>query len=223
MTSIEQLNKNIDDFRKDTLNIDQFLTGTLVSYMFFKSKYPEIQKDFNEKERDNKEKEGMEIFEKLNQKVSAYELEIYTFCFINLIARTEAFLNDVLETLYKWKVNGTVQESSSEVRERTILKFSHSSFNDKIKFLKNKFNLVFPSIEERKSNIVELFTTRNIILHNNGYVNATYLKINVDSNFAIGTKRTIERGYLKLTIVLLILIAKSIEEKTLELMKNTSH
>ena len=223
MTSIESLNRNIADFRKDTLDIDQFLTGTLVSYMFFNDKYPEIQKEFNEKVRDDEEKEGMRIFENLNLKVSSYETEIYTFCFINLIARTEAFLNDVLESLYKWKDNETSKELSSEMRERTILKFSHSSFNDKIKFLKDKFSLTFPSIEEHKSSITELFTTRNIILHNNGYVNATYLKINVGSKFALGTKRIVEREYLKLTIVLLILVAKSIEDKTLELMTNASH
>lgn len=223
MTSIERINKNIADFRKDTLNIDHFLTGTLASYMFFKNKYPEIQKEFCEKERDIEEREGMEIFEKLNQKVSDYETDIYTFCFINLIARTEAFLNDVLETLYNWKYNEITEELNIEVREKTILKFSHLSFNDKIKFLKNKFNLAFPLIEEHKSNIIELFTTRNIILHNNGYVNATYLKINKNSNLDLGTKRTIEREYLKLTIVLLIIIAKSIEEKTLELMTNASH
>lgn len=223
MTSIERINKNIADFRKDTLNIDHFLAGTLASYMFFKNKYPEIQKEFCEKERDIEEREGMEIFEKLNQKVSDYETDIYTFCFINLIARTEAFLNDVLETLYNWKYNEITEELKIEVREKTILKFSHSSFNDKIKFLKNEFNLAFPLIEEHKSNIIELFTTRNIILHNNGYVNATYLKINENSNLDLGTKRTIEREYLKLTIVLLIIIAKAIEEKTLELMTNASH
>ena len=223
MTSIESLNKNITDFRQDTLDIDQFLTGTLVSYMFFKDKYPEIQKDFNEKERDREEKEGMKIFENLNLKVSSYETEIFTFCFINLIARTEAFLNDVLESLYKWKKDETNEELNSEVMEKKILKYSHSSFNDKIRFLKEKFNLTFPLIEEHKSSIIELFTTRNIILHNNGYVNTTYLKINADSKFELGTKRIVEREYLKLTIILLIIVAKSIEEKALELVTDASH
>ncbi len=219
MTSIENISKNISDFRNDTLNIDQFLTGTLTSYMFFKSKYPEIQKEFNEKERD---KEEMEIFENLNSRVDCYETEIYTFCFINLIARTEAFLNDILESLYKWEDNNITGVSDNSMRDKSILKFSHSSFKDKIKFLKNKFNLIFPSIEERKSDIIELFTTRNIILHNNGFVNETYIKINVDSKLELGAKRIVEREYLKLTIVLLILVAKSIEVKILELMTNRS-
>lgn len=223
MTSIESINRNISDFRKDTLNIDQFLTGTLVSYTFFKDNYPDIQKEFNEKERNGEEKEGMEIFENLNSKITSYKTEIYTFCFINLIARTEAFLNDVLESLYKWKDGETTGELNNAMNEKTILKFSHSSFNDKIKFLKNNFDLTFPSIEEHNSSIIELFTTRNIILHNNGIVNATYLKFNPDSKFELGTKRIIDTEYLKLTIVLLILIAKSIEEKIIELVTNASH
>ncbi|MFH6991076.1 hypothetical protein [Flavobacterium sp. FlaQc-48] len=222
MNLIERISRNIDDFRKDTLNVDHFLTGTLVSYMFFKDKYPDILNEFNEKDRDVEEKRGMEIFKNLNLEISSYETEIYTFCFINLIARTEAFLNDILDTHYLL-INQETTEENNELLRKTILKFSHSSFNDKIKFLKNNFNLDFPSIEEHKPNIIELFSTRNIILHNNGYVNETYLKINENSQFVLGTKRIIDRDYLKLTILLLVLIAKSIEEKTKELIKNSSH
>jgi len=222
---IENLNKNISDFRKDTLEIDNFLTGTLVSYDFFKSKYPEIINEFNEKPRDSDEKEGMKIFDNLNSKLSDYESDIYKFCFINLIARTEAFLNDIVETLYRSNYSShflNLDENNSLDIDRTILKFSHSSFKDKMNFLKRKFNLTFPLVEEHYSDIIELFTTRNIILHNNGIVNETYLKINLESKFELGSKRTIDKDYLKLTIVLLIIVAKSIEEKIKEQFNNAS-
>jgi hypothetical protein len=222
MKPLESINRNIASFRKDILDIDQFLTGTVASYDFFKNQYPKILKVFNEKDRNSIEKEGMEIFEKLNLKISSYETDIYTFCFINLIARAEAFLNDILETLYVWKDGESTEQLTNEVREKTILNFSHLSFKDKIKFLNKKFNLNFPLIEDHNSSIIELFSTRNIILHNNGYINATYLKINEDSKFALGTKRIVNREYLKLTIILLIIIAKSIEEKAKGLVVDAS-
>jgi hypothetical protein len=59
-------------------------------------------------------------------------------------------------------------------RKVKILKFSHSSFKSKLKHLKKEFGLTFPHIEGKESTIVELFSTRNIILHNNCLVNETY-------------------------------------------------
>lgn len=35
MTIKEKLDKNISDFSRDTLEIEKFLTGTIVSYAFF--------------------------------------------------------------------------------------------------------------------------------------------------------------------------------------------
>ncbi len=207
----EYIEKNITDFKKDVLSIDQFLTGTRTSYGFFKDKYPEILKEFNNKERSAEEIEGMKIFENLQESVSTYELEIYKYCFINLIARTDAFLNDIVKSIYLWKKPSLEEEK----REKIILRFSHSSFNDKLKHLAKEFNLVFPDIEKWKVNIIELFSTRNIILHNNGLVNKTYLKINEDSNLNIGNKRVVGEEYLKFTFVLMVIISKSIEEQVL--------
>ncbi len=82
-----------------------------------------------------------------------------------------------------------------------------------MEFLKSNFNLTFPMLEEHSSSITELFSTRNIILHNNGLINKTYLRINESSTLTIGEKKIINEDYLKLTFVLLIIIAKSIEER----------
>jgi hypothetical protein len=207
----EYIEKNINDFKKDTLSLDQFLTGTRTSYSFFKNKYPEILKEFDNKERSTEEIEGMKIFESLQESVSTYELEIYKYCFINLIARTDAFLNDIAKSIYLWKKPSLEEEK----REKIILRFSHSSFSDKLKHLEKEFDLIFPDIEKWKASIIELFSTRNIILHNNGLVNKTYLKINEDSKLNIGDKRVIDEEYLKFTFVLMIIISKSIEEQVL--------
>lgn len=229
MTILERINKNTTDFRKDVLEIDSFQTGTLVAYNFFKDHYSMILDEFESKERDDEEKEGMGIFKNLNENISNYESDIYSISFINLIARTEAFLNDILETLFLWKKQSlisdklfsykeilesqNIDELVNKIRENSILEFSHMGFRDKLKFLKKKFKLTFPSIEENIIEITELFTTRNIILHNNGKVNKTYLNVNKTSKFKLGEKRKIDRKYLELTLILLVIIGKSIDEQ----------
>ncbi|PLZ05198.1 hypothetical protein [Fischerella thermalis] len=209
MEILEYIEKNIHDFKRDTLNIDRFLNDTRASYSFFQANYPDILKEFNRKERSEEEIEGMEIFKSLQESVCTYESEIYKFCFINLIARTDAFLNDIARSIYLWK-KPDLQE---EKREKIILRFSHSSFKDKLEHLKKEFNLTFPNIKKWESSIVELFSTRNIILHNNGLVNETYLRINGNSDLNLGDKRVVGEEYLKFTFVLIIIIAKSIEEQ----------
>lgn len=209
MKILENIQKNIDDFKADTLKLDQFLTGTRVSYNFFKHKYPEVQKEFNEKLRSKEEVEGMRLFDSLNDSISIYEVEIFKYCFIDIIARTDAFLNDIARSIYLWKKPGLREEE----REKAVLKFSHSSFKGKLKHLKSQFSLAFPHIEDKESIIVELFSTRNIILHNNCLVNETYLKINQDSKLRVGDERVVGEEYLKLTLVIAVIIAKSIEEQ----------
>ncbi len=209
MEILENIQKNIDDFKADVLKLDQFLTGTRVSYNFFQHKYPEVQKEFNEKSRSEEEVEGMLLFDNLNNSISKYEVEIFKYCFINIIARTDAFLNDIARSIYLWKKSSLGEEK----REKTILNFSHSSFKNKLKHLKDEFDLVFPHIEEKESIIVELFSTRNIILHNNCLVNETYLKINQESKLIFGDERIVNEEYLKLAIVIAVIIAKSIEEQ----------
>lgn len=186
-------------------------------------------REYEEKERDEVDNDGMKMFKDLNEGISKYESDIYAFTFINLIARTEAFLNNVLETLYLWNKNSLISDKTVSykeiincenidelvkgIRENAILEFSHSSFKDKLDLLKKKFRLNFPYIEKHMPRIIELFTTRNIILHNNGIVNKTYLNINKNSEYELGVKLTINKEYIKLTFGLLVLIAKSIEDE----------
>lgn len=208
MEILENIQKNIDDFKADTLKLDQFLTGTRISYSFFQHKYPEVQKEFNEKSRSEEEVEGMRLFDNLNDSIPIHEVEIFKYCFINIIARIDAFLNDIARSVYLWKKPGLREEG-----EKAILKFSHSSFKDKLKYLKTEFGLAFPHVEDKESTIVELFSTRNIILHNNCLVNETYLKINQDSKLGVGDERVVGEEYLKFTLVIAVIIAKSIEEQ----------
>ena len=83
MTIIDKLNKNITDYRNDTLEIEYFLTGTIASYDFFKSQYPENLKKINKRGIREEEKEEVEIFKNLNQRISTYESDVHTVTFIN--------------------------------------------------------------------------------------------------------------------------------------------
>ncbi|WP_141047005.1 hypothetical protein [Aliarcobacter cryaerophilus] len=217
MKILENIKKNINDFKADTLKLDKFLTGTYTSYSFFQHKYPEVKKEFNEKKSRSKDEiEAKMIFENLNESISIYKLEIYKYCFINLIARLDAFLNDIAKSMYLWKKSDLEEDK----RKKIILEFSHASFKSKLKHLKKEFGLIFPSIEEWELSIIELFSTRNIILHNDGLVNETYLNINKDSKLNIDDKRVVDEEYLKLTLVLAIIIAKSIEEQVIKAKDN---
>ena len=217
MKILENIKKNINDFKADTLKLDKFLTGTCTSYSFFQHKYPEIKKEFKEKKSRSKDEiEAKMIFENLNESISIYKLEIYKYCFINLIARLDAFLNDIAKSMYLWKKSDLEEDK----RKKIILEFSHASFKSKLKHLKKEFGLIFPSIEEWELSIIELFSTRNIILHNDGLVNETYLNINKDSKLNIDDKRVVDEEYLKLTLVLAIIIAKSIEEQVIKAKDN---
>jgi len=209
MEVLSNIQKNLDDFKLDTLKLDDFLTGTRVSYSFFKQKFPEVEQEFSAKERSETEVEGMEIFKKLNNSVSGYEVEIIKYCFINTIARTDVFLNDIADSIYLWKKPNLADKK----RSKELLNFSHWSFKRKLEHLESEFSLVFPEIQEKLDVIMEIFSTRNLLLHNNGIVNETYLKLNKDTGHEIGDKRVVTEDYFKLTIVLSIIIAKSIEQQ----------
>jgi len=206
---LENIQKNINDFKADTLKLDDFLTGTRVSYSFFQHKFPEVEQEFSALERSQVEVEGMELFRKLNDTVSGYDVEVLKYCFINLIARTDVFINDVADSIYLWKK----PQFTGQKKSKELLDFSHSSFKKKLEHLKKEFSLVFPEIEEKLDIIIEIFSTRNLLLHNNGIVNETYLKLNKNTGRAIGDERVVTEDYFKLTIVIAIIVAKSIEQQ----------
>lgn len=66
MEIIENMQRNIDDFKNDILKLDQFLTETRISYSFFQQKYPEVQKEFKKKSRNEAEIKGIDVFDNLN-------------------------------------------------------------------------------------------------------------------------------------------------------------
>lgn len=209
MEVLSNIQKNIDNFKSDTLKLDDFLTGSRVSYSFFKQKFPEVEQEFSAQERNETEVEGMGILKKLNNSISDYEVEIIKYCFINTIARTDVFLNDIADSIYLWKKPNLDEKK----RSKELLNFSHWSFKRKLEHLETEFSLVFPEIQEKLDIIMEIFSTRNLLLHNNGVVNETYLKLNEGSGRKVGDKRVVTEDYFKLTIVLSIIIAKSIEQK----------
>lgn len=224
MTDLEiKLEKLLNDHYSNLEEIDKFIFGTTLTYAFFQDKYEEMLKQFNETD------DGMSLFKKLKNNIPKYENDVKEFGLINFIARTEAFLNDLVEILFIWKKeslisdkkvsykqvikSSNINELIKQIRDDEILQFSHSSFEEKMKVFRSKFNIDLSEIEKHKIKIIEIFTTRNLLLHNNGLVNETYLKYNKGSSFNLGDKRVIDNDYISKTKLLLMILAKSIGEK----------
>lgn len=205
----ENIERHTSDFRKDVLEIEKFLNGTRVSFSFFEENFSELVEEFMSKERGAEELEGMKMFVDLAENLEIYDAQIFVYCFISLIARKEAFLNDIGKSIYEWKRG----DLSTEERKKQIISYFHLPFKKKITNLKNKFGMEFPEIEKWKADILKLISIRNVVLHNSGVVNETYLRINKDSKLKLGDKVVVTESHLKLTFVVLIIIAKSIQKK----------
>ncbi|PKB00409.1 hypothetical protein B0O79_3875 [Flavobacteriaceae bacterium MAR_2009_75] len=203
----EKIEKTQNEFSQNLWEIDDFVFETKLSYAFYQDKYKELL------EKNKPDDEGMTLFTRINSKIPKHTLEINVLAIINAVARTEAYLNDILECLFLWNRKSLISDKTitykeaiefenideliKSIRQREILEFSHSSFKDKLKFLNKKFNLTFPEIEKVQDEIIELFTTRNIILHNNGIVNQTYIKQNKRTKLKLGSKRVVDEDYTR--------------------------
>lgn len=222
----EQIKKIQEEFSQSLWEIDDFIFGTTLSYAFFQDKYKEFL------ETHKPDDEGMTLFTKLNSKIPSHTAEINVLAIINAVARTEAYLNDVLECLFIWNRKSLISDKTitykeaiefenidelvKSIRQKEILEFSHSSFKDKLKFLNKKFNLTFPEIDDIHSEIIELFTTRNIILHNNGIINQTYIQQNKGTKLKFGSKRKIDEKYTRKGIGNLRMVGYSISSNAIK-------
>lgn len=222
----EKIEKTQNEFNQNLWEIDDFVFETKLSFAFYQDKYEELL------EKNKPDDEGMTLLTRINSKIPKHTLEINVLAIINAVARTEAYLNDILECLFLWNRKSLISDKTitykeaiefenideliKSIRQREILEFSHSSFKDKLEFLNKKFNLTFPEIEKVQDEIIELFTTRNIILHNNGIVNQTYIKQNKRTKLKLGSKRVVDEDYTRNGIRNLRTIGYSVASNVIE-------
>lgn len=70
----------------------------------------------------------------------------------------------------------SIKEVVFRVAERKMLQLSYQGLPDIIKYLNEKFKLGFDTNMPELASVQEMFLTRNIIVHNSGYINGIYLQ-----------------------------------------------
>lgn len=148
---------------------------------------------------------------------------IQSMSIVYMIAHFEVFWSTVTELLlsFFWESLKSKEktisyqealsfDSTKELREhiieKEIRKASFGGINERIKFLEDRLNLSFEykklkgvrknwnSVE--LESLIEVHSTRNVIIHNNGKIDKRYLQENRTSKFKIGDHRAISKKYV---------------------------
>jgi hypothetical protein len=155
--------------------------------------------------------------------IDKYPDIIYSMAFIYIVAAFEVFLKNSIKTLIKFdeyafresdkKLSysevfafNSYNELIDFIAEKTVYELGYKSISEQIKFLNEKIHINL-SFKEGKGLIAnrryidldltnEIFSTRNILLHNGGIINKKYLDINPTSVFKEGEERKLTREYL---------------------------
>lgn len=161
---------------------------------------------------------------------------------INLVSCAECFLGDIIKryfSLYKGEVDGklieekekvytiheleefsSIEEAKAYIIDKKIENLLRGSFEDWIKFLKQKLGLSIGYIDKDYDTLVEIFQRRNLFIHNKGIINRIYLS-NVKESKAysntLGERIILDGEYLEEAIFYLeknlILIALELWKK----------
>lgn len=157
------------------------------------------------------------------EKVDDYPRIIYSMSLVYTVASFEVFLKDTIKLLLRFDKN-ILAKSEKKISYSEL--FNFSSYEDLSNYLADGFvnELTYKNIVEqirflneriqlglsfkKKNGIVsnrnfidlhivnEIFSTRNILLHNSGVVNKRYLELNPKSKFDIGDVRALDKDYL---------------------------
>lgn len=160
---------------------------------------------------DDEEREaGLKLFGKKHLLLPFYTSLILEMTIVYAVVLLEAYLVDVTKWLFKKNTNALksskklsyeeVVENYDQlleyILEKEIVEFSYNSFENQLKFWSTKFGVPEIKLAIPYMDIIEIFSTRNILLHNNGVINSVYLDINRTSNLKLGEKRLVDQPYV---------------------------
>lgn len=115
-----------------------------------------------------------------------------------------------------------------KIIKRELYEIGYKSQKDKFQYLEQRFNISFESINsdtnflDEKINFTafnELFSTRNLIVHNDAIVNEIYKKDNPESKLKIGQQRHITAEYVVNSVMLLMMVVSKLYYKLKEFQK----
>lgn len=144
---------------------------------------------------------------------------LYQTSLISLVSAAEWFLGQTLDLHFKafpdiitesstknftykdLKKFATIQDARDSLVEDKINDVIRSGFIDWIKFLKDKASLNTKRIEKYIDETHEFFLRRNLLVHNQGIINTTYLNnlpksISNKDEYKLNDKLTVDREYL---------------------------
>jgi hypothetical protein len=149
-----------------------------------------------------------------------HNILLYNSSLISLISFVEWFLSEVLHAYFdlypevagisdmsisfkELKTLGSVQDSLIFLVDSKVEDILRGSFEDWLKFFKEKAKLSMSYMEPCKSMLSEVFQRRNVLVHNGGIINSIYMSKVPDElrkGLSIGDPIHINRDYLEISI-----------------------
>jgi hypothetical protein len=136
-----------------------------------------------------------------------YRQMVAEMALVNLVAAFEAFLGDLLKYVLTCRpelLKGSgksltfaeIVDSHSrenlieELAEREVRGWQYKSFRDQVEILRGRFaaELKGPNDDTDPESVIETFAHRNLLVHNRGVVNATYLALVPTSEAKVGDR-----------------------------------
>jgi len=231
MTPEEKIEKLFKDFLDTMSAVNAFWSDTGSSYIYYKSRIEKMI-EWGKSEGDETDKEGVKLFDEKLVNLPKFSKLIDSMAIVYAVSKFEVYLNNCLLILIESNPNilksskqmaykeilefRDLAELREKIKEREILEFSYSSFKDKVKILEKKFSINLNDGGLNYEVIIEILTTRNIYLHNDGIINEVYLVSNLNTTFKIGDKRELTMEYIIHVIAELMRAGEIFYKKILE-------
>ncbi len=164
-----------------------------------------------------------------NMEILNRQIELmYKSILINLVSTAECFVGDVLKkyfSQYKGEIVGklineqdkiytiheleefeSIEEAKEYIIDKKIENLIRGSFEDWVKFLKDKLSLSMGYMSSDNDKMVEIFQRRNLFIHNKGIINRIYIsKVKKSNRYSdnIGEQIILDRNYLTEAIFLI--------------------
>ncbi|GAL65147.1 hypothetical protein [Algibacter lectus] len=176
-----------------------------------------------------------------NEKMNRYPNIVLKMGFIYAVAHYESFWSDIVRLIFKvnyrkflnskktvtYKFLLDINDKKTIIEnliDKEVKDFGYKNINDQFESINENYKFNFEEEEgENKwmespnainySKIGEIFATRNLIMHNRGIVNRTYLNLVPNSEFNIEEERQISEKYMSDSIYLLGVTSNKIIEK----------
>lgn len=227
---LEEVNVIEKNLEKELFDLLKFYDLTIQSYSLKKDSDNKIVKFL--KDKNDPIADGVsELVNEQNDIINRYPSVILKTGFIYAVTQFEAFWSDITRMILKINYREFLSSNKKVSYEyllridntKTIIEnlideevrsFGYDSMKVQIDTLNKKYNLnIEEEIGENKwmkqpnainyNLIGEIYSTRNLILHNRGVINNTYLDLNMNSDYKIGEQREINENYLSDSIGLL--------------------